>query len=196
MLLRYLSTGNVQSVIAPEKTFFKNIFKLPPAHYLTIEPGTLKKSIHRYWNIEKNKKVECTEADAIEKLQELLNNSVNKRLRSDVSVGTSLSGGLDSSCIAATIKKLQPGKECKSFSAVFPGFERDESQYIKQVCDNLQLKNYQSAPTAIDFARDFEKMMHHHEEPVGSASIYAQYKVFELAKEQKHNCIIRWSGCR
>jgi asparagine synthase (glutamine-hydrolysing) len=192
LLLNYLALGHTQNPGAIEETFFKHINKLPPANHLTIELDAMKKKVSGYWTIDKLRQDEWKEDKAIEKFHELFTHSVAMRLRSDVPVGTSLSGGLDSSSIAATIKIVQPNILFKTFSAVFPGFEKDESRYIKIVHDKLQLDNYQSSPGDEDFINDVEKLLYHQEEPVGSASIYAQYKVFELAKQ--HNVTVLLDG--
>ena len=194
LLLNYLTVGHTQNPAAIDETFYKNIHKLPPASYLTIEPVTMKKTVKGYWSIDKHKQDEWEEDKAIERLQELFTRSVTMSMRSDVPVGTSLSGGLDSSSIVATIKKFQPNLVFKTFSAVFPGFDKDESRYIRIVSDNLQLENYQVSPTAGDFIQDIEKLLYQHEEPIGSASVYAQYKVFELAKQHGITVLLDGQG--
>jgi asparagine synthase (glutamine-hydrolysing) len=126
---------------------------------------------------------------------ELFNQSVQKRLRSDVTVGTSLSGGLDSSSIVASILKLTTQtSKLKTFSAVFPGFEKDESEYIQKVVQKFDVQNFTVTPTANDFVNDFEKLLYHQEEPFQSASIYAQFKVYELAKQNNVTVLLDGQG--
>ena len=195
MLLNYITLGHVQNCIDKEQTFFDDIYSLPPSHYLTYQPSSNQLSkITRYWSLNKEIKIDIAADDAIEKFTELFNISVKRRLRSDVPVGTCLSGGLDSSSIAYTINQLQKntGKGLQTFSAVFPGFENDESKYIQAVSANLHITNYQTQPSAIDLIRDFEKLCYHQEEPFQSSGIFAQYKVFELAK--KHDVKVLLDG--
>jgi asparagine synthase (glutamine-hydrolysing) len=199
MLLNYITLGHVQNCIDKEQTFFEDIYSLPPAHYLTYEPGSNELSkITRYWSLNKEIKIDIQAEDAIEKYTELFNLSVKRRLRSDVALGTGLSGGLDSSSIAYTINQLQNDsnrdtiKMFQTFSAVFPGFENDESAYIQTVSSALQFTNHQTQPTAIDLVKDFEKLCYHQEEPFQSSGIFAQYKVFELAK--KHHVKVLFDG--
>jgi asparagine synthase (glutamine-hydrolysing) len=105
-------------------------------------------------------------------------------LRSDVAIGSSISGGLDSSSIVAIIRNLLgPSGNQKTFSAVFPGFEKDESKQIDQVVKQFGLENFKVTPEPGDFVTDFEKLVYHQEEPFQSSSIYAQFKVYELAKQ-------------
>ena len=195
MLLNYITLGHVQNCIDKEQTFFDDIYSLPPSHYLTYQPSSTQLSkITRYWNLNKEMKIDISAADAIENFSDLFTASVKRRLRSDVPVGTSLSGGLDSSSIAYTINQVKKntGKNLQSFSAVFPGFKNDESKYIQTVSANLNITNYQTLPSALDLINDFEKLCYHQEEPFQSSGIFAQYKVFELAK--KHDVKVLLDG--
>lgn len=200
MLLNYLTLGHVQNCVDKEQTFFEDIYALPPAHYLIYIPASKQLcKITKYWSINKETKIDIPATDAIDKFAELLDKSVKRRLRSDVTVGTSLSGGLDSSTIAATIHQIKINngtkdvpERLKTFSAVFPGFENDESEYIRSVTESFNIGNYQTQPTAIDLINDFEKLCYHQEEPFQSSGIFAQYKVFQLAK--KHGVKVLLDG--
>ena len=199
MLLNYITLGHVQNCIDKEQTFFDDIYSLPPSHYLTYQPSSNQLSkITKYWSLNKEIKIDILPTDAIEKFTELFNLSVKRRLRSDVALGTSLSGGLDSSSIAFAINQIQKNnskdthKMLQTFSAVFPGFENDESNYIQSVTGNLNIINHQTQPTAFDLISDFEKLCYYQEEPFQSSGIFAQYKVFELAK--KHDVKVLLDG--
>ena len=89
-----------------------------------------------------------TEAKAKEKFRELFYTSVSRRLRSDVSVGSSLSGGLDSSLVVCVIDELRKGTTQKqnTFSAVFPGFARDERKYIDYVIEQTNVSPHFITP--------------------------------------------------
>lgn len=195
MLLNYITLGYVQNVSDKQQTFFENICSLPPAHYLTISLSSFTSHIHNYWVLDKESMITISPEMAIQKYNELFRKSVSRRLRSDVPVGTSLSGGLDSSAIVATISQLQQRyKKLHSFSAVFPGFAKDESIQIKAVVKKFQLQNFQIAPTADGFIKDFHTLCYHQEEPFTSASMYAQYKVFELAKKNNIKVLLDGQG--
>jgi len=189
MLLNYLTLGYVQNANDKAQTFYEQIFSLPPASFLQLSTQTLQFRTHIYWDIEKDRVLQISQQDAIERCAELFATSVKRRLRSDVTVGTSLSGGLDSSAILATVN--HPGAMFHTFSAVFPGFEKDESRYIKKVTDYLaatkttngDIQSNYIEPSALGLIKDFEKLCYHQEEPFQSSSIYAQFKVFELAKK-------------
>ncbi len=195
MLLNYITLGYVQNANDKEQTFFEKIYSLPPAHYLQIDFSAFHVRVHTYWDIDKENIIRISEDSAVDKFTELFTKSVSRRLRSDVGVGTSLSGGLDSSAIAATINKLQKNKNhLQTFSAVFPGFIKDESAYIKTIAKKFHLQNFQVAPTAEGLIKDFQKLCYHQEEPFGSSSIYAQFKVFELAKQHDVKVLLDGQG--
>lgn len=185
MLLNYLAPGLTSNPVNPSETFYKDIFKLPAGHYLQLKLNQPAESytidIVSYWDIDKISISEQSETQTAEELQQLLHTSVKRRLRSDVPLGTSLSGGLDSSSIVA-IMQLFLSAPHAAFSAVFPGFEKDESAYIKSVIKQFNLQSFTVTPTPQQFINDFEKLCYHQEEPFQSSSIYAQYKVYELAK--------------
>ena len=181
MLLNYLTLGYVQNPANKAQTFFKDIFSLPPSHYLIYSRKQLR--ITSYWNIDKQALIKISEEDAMKKMDLLFSRSVMQRLRSDVPVGCSLSGGLDSSSILYYMLQ-QSGTASvtmKTFSAFFPGFEKDESQHVQAISKVLRVSNYPVIPNVSNLIESFEKMLYHQEEPFPSSSIYAQFKVFETA---------------
>ena len=190
MLSNYLIMGNVQNASNNAETFYENIFELPAAHILKIKNQEVK--ILQYWDLQKNNIIEDTEENVIQKLDELLHDSVMKRLRSDVPVGMSLSGGLDSSTLLHYV--LQHQTKVKTFSAVFPGFEKDESVFIKKAVNHYQVENFSITPNENDLVDDFEKLIYHQEAPFQSSSIYAQYKVYQLAKENNIKVLLDGQG--
>jgi asparagine synthase (glutamine-hydrolysing) len=193
LLLNYLALGHTQTPVDKTITFFQDIFSLPPAHYITFQLSTFTFQLVNYWDCNKETKINISEDDASEKLQELFFSSVKRRLRSDVAIGTSLSGGLDSSSIAAALHEINAVNfSHKTFSAIFPGFEKDESKYINLLANKFNLQNYAVTPTAEGFIADLEKLCFHQEIPFSSSSIYAQYKVFELAAQ--HNVKVLLDG--
>lgn len=199
MLLNYLTLGWVQSPVNKQQTFFEDIVSLPPSHYLFykndggIEPYL---EVRSYWDIDKVTQMKHVSAEAAKKkFVGLLTTSISRRLRSDVAVGSSMSGGLDSSSIVAVIHKLlNGGGYQKTFSAVFPGFEKDESKEIDMVTELFGLENYKVNPSAEDLITDFEKLVYHQEEPFQSSSIYAQFRVYALAKQTGVTVILDGQG--
>lgn len=195
MMVNYLALGQVQHAGNKSQTFFKHIFSLPPAHTGVLSLSTMHFTLFRYRDINKQNCIEISEKEAVEKFEFLLENSVKLRLRSDVAVGSSLSGGIDSSTIAFYIKKNSEAKRnFKTFSAVFPGFNKDESIFIYELCNKFKLNNYTVTPNAEGLLKDFEKLCYHQEEPFPSSSIYAQYKVYELAAANNIKVLLDGQG--
>jgi asparagine synthase (glutamine-hydrolysing) len=195
-LLNYITIGQVQHPAAASETFYSNIRSLAPAHYLLVQLPLAEVTPQRYWQLSYNEQPAEMSTDAYkEKFLDLFLGSIQRRLRSDVPVGTSLSGGLDSSSIVAAINKYSGGNSMqKCFSAVFPGFEKDESSYIKMVTNKFGLNGYTVTPDAAGLVNDFETLCRHQEAPFESSSIYAQYKVYELAKQQGVKVILDGQG--
>ncbi len=194
MLFNFITIGYTDNPANPHETFFENISKLPAATVLKYNAGNNQLVLEKYWDIDFEKQVKkITDNEAIDQFNHLFSTSVQRRLRSDVDVGTSLSGGLDSSSVVATAAPFTiHHSPFTSFTALFPGFEKDESLFSKQVADQFGLQQFAINISAGEMLNDWEKLCHYQEEPFGSASIYAQYKVFELAK--KHNIKVLLDG--
>ncbi len=192
MMVNYLALGYVQDAINKSQTFFKEIFSLPPAHTGLFSLSNMQFTLYQYKDIDKENTIKITEEEAVEKLTSLLETSIRRRLRSDVPLGSSLSGGIDSSTIAYFIQEQDASHSFKTFSAIFPDFEKDESNFIKELSEQFKFKNYGVTPSANGLIDDFEKLCYHQEEPFLSSSIYAQYKVYELAKQ--HNVKVLLDG--
>ena len=195
LLFNFITLGYTQNPGNASETAYNGIYKLPAASFFIhsvqsaghIDPVT-------YWQIKKARMDDgINEETAVGRFKELFTQSIKNRLRSDVPLGTSLSGGLDSSSILAFINKRQdPHTAFKTFSATFPGFKNDESASIKILGTAISFENYQVQPSAEGLANDIERILYQHEGLIGSASVYAQYKVFELAKQ--HNVKVLLDG--
>ena len=110
-------------------------------------------------------------------------------------VGTSLSGGLDSSSLVAIVKEHETqASGFTAFSSIFPGFEKDESTFAKLVADKFELQHFTTTPDAASLYNELEKLFYYQEEPFSSASIYAQYKVYEMAKQQGTKVLLDGQG--
>ncbi len=133
----------------------------------------------------------------IEKFKELFLLSVNRRLRSDVSVATSLSGGLDSSSIVAAIHQLKNVSQHwknTGFTAAFPNFEKDESVYSEKVAKHFNIRQHIIIPTAEDWVNNFERLMYYQEEPLQSSSALTQFLVYQSAKENNITVLLDGQG--
>ncbi|MBC7848812.1 MAG: asparagine synthase (glutamine-hydrolyzing) [Chitinophagaceae bacterium] len=198
MMLAYLTLGTTSHPNNPRKTFYKSCYKLPPASFFTYEPFAEKElEIKEYWSLSRETKPVKNTQTAIDQFAELFNKSVSMRMRSDVTVGTSLSGGLDSSSIVASIHQQNIGftnYKQQAFTASFPGFDKDETEKARLVASHFDLKQHFTHPHAASFGDELQLLIDHHEEPISSASVYAQYKVFELARRQHVRVLLDGQG--
>jgi len=198
MLLNYLSIGHTQNAIDNSLSFYKDIFQIPPGHYGYFHLRERQFSVNMYWDLDKQSVLKIKEAEAIEQFGFLLQQSVTRRLRSDVAVGTSLSGGLDSSSIVAMIDKVTHNTLSSyrrhAFTAIFPGYEKNEKLFAETVSGQFNLIQHCVAPSFDGLMDDWDILCYHQEQPFGSASVYAQYKVMQMAKEQGITVLIDGQG--
>lgn len=172
-----------------EKTFFKDIFKLQHGHSLAIKSGKIE--IKRWYSLPVQlshyASTRFNERDFLEELK----TSINLQLRSDVPVGTCLSGGLDSSAITALVLKNKQNIDLHSFSAVYQKDQKgDESEYIAEFKEK-NLKLHYTFPTDVSLLEDLNDFIVTMSEPFPTTSIYAEYKVMELAKK---DCTVLLNG--
>ena len=194
MLFNFITIGYTDNPNQPSETFFENIHKLPPATCLKYSLRKNELSLEKYWDVDPEKQDKhISESDALEKFSHLLTTSVKRRLRSDVAIGTSLSGGLDSSSIIAIASSFT-NSPLTAFTASFPEFEKDELAYAKQVAEQFKLQHCITTVSGDDLVNDWQKLCYQQESPFGSASVYAQYKVYELAKQQGIKVLLDGQG--
>lgn len=166
-----------------EQTFYRGILRLPQAHSLRLTAEGLHK--RRYWDIDPRVRDETrTDSWYTERFRELFTESVKLRLRADVPVGGSLSGGLDSSAVVFVMGSLlQKGGVQKTFSARFDEPAWDEGKWIKLVTGATRVDAHDVWPTGKGFFDELAQVFWHQEEPFSSTSIYAQWSVMRLAKQ-------------
>jgi asparagine synthase (glutamine-hydrolysing) len=200
MMLNYLTLGYVHNPIKKTETFYSNILSLPQGHYLVVTPIEGRVQMHKWYQppiaamVSDSFKVSDT---PIEKFKELFFTSVQRRLRSDVSIGTSLSGGIDSSSVVAAIHELKNNsKQWKNigFTAAFPGFEKDELEYSNKIAAHFNIKQYTITPTADDWIKYFQRLMYYQEEPLQSSSVLTQFLVYRLSKENNITVLLDGQG--
>ncbi len=197
MLLNYITLGYLQNPLKATQTFYNNILSLPAGHFLTIQPQIGKIVLKRWYWFKPNTTINVSNTSTvIEAFQSLFSTSINRRLRSDVAIGTSLSGGIDSSAIAATILQNK-ALQLNTFSAIFPGFKNDESQYIKAFQQHFatdRIVPFFVSPSADDLHGLLKKLQYHQEEPMQSSSVFTQYMVYELAAKQGVKVLLDGQG--
>lgn len=166
------------------ETFVDGVLNLMPGHSITLDLRTgILSDPQKYWipSVAADRSVSF--ADATERVREIFLESVRRNLRSDVPVGVALSGGIDSSAIVSSIRHLEPDYELRTFSFIAPGFEQSEDDWINLVASEMGAISHTVAPAATDLRDDLDDMIRTQGEPFGSTSIYAQYRVFRLARE-------------
>ncbi len=187
---------NFQEFAGSEQTFWRGIKRLPHAHYLKLRwPGDgFDLTVRRYWDIDLERTENISVKKAAFRFQELLADSVRLRLRSDVPVGSSLSGGLDSSAVVCQIHALGAAGGQKTFSARMEDPLLDEGSHITAVLAQTGVEGHEVWPSAREFEKVFSKLCYHQEEPFLSTSQFAQYLVMRLAAENKVTVLLDGQG--
>ncbi len=183
------------SLDAGEQTFYENILRLPQAHALTLSyRGGLRK--WRYWDIDPREQIKGKpDAWYSDQFRGIFTDSVRIRLRSDVPIGSSLSGGLDSTSVVSVINKLLPPNGVqKTFSARFDDPASDEGRWIDKVVSSNRVDGHDVWPTGERMFEELEQLFWHQEEPFASSSIYAQWCVMRLAKENDVTVLLDGQG--
>jgi asparagine synthase (glutamine-hydrolysing) len=187
-----------------EETFYDHIGALGAGQYLTVSfEGHLTR--RTYWELH----VDDDHALAnrplsrrdIADVRELIVDAVRLRLRSDVSVGFCLSGGLDSSSIVCVADRLlventrpQIGTELKVFHAAFDDKPIDEREYVQAVLERCRVSPFYVMPTDAEFIDDYAQLLWHQEQPFGGPSVYAQYRVVQLASQSGVKVLLDGQG--
>jgi asparagine synthase (glutamine-hydrolysing) len=164
------------------KTLFKGVEQLLPGHALTIKNGNY--HVRKYWEVHYDLDWSHTKGYFMEEIQNLLMDSVQVHLRSDVPVGSYLSGGLDSSLVASLARKIQKQGEFHTFHGTFTaGPEYDESMYAKAVANFCNMELHELHITSSDFVSNIRKVIYHLDCPVAGPGSFPQYMISKLASE-------------
>ncbi len=160
-----------------EETFFKNVYKLPPAHYFTYKDGVMEKT--RYWRPEFNADSEVKSIDEYADLVDAqIRESVKAHKISDVEVGSFLSSGIDSSYIAAA------AEVDKTFTVGFGKDEKyNEISYAKEFAEFIKTENIAKVITPEEFWGEFPKIQYQMDEPLADPAAVPLYFVSKLAAE-------------
>ncbi len=166
-----------------EKTLFKGIKQLEPGHLLTIENSQI--SVKKYWEVYYNLDFSHTEQYFIEQTRELMGDSIRLHLRSDVPVGAYVSGGRDSSIVAALASQIETS-EFQAFTGKFSyGEGYDESMYARDLSQQYSFNLHELDIKSTDFVSSIHKIIYHLDQPVAGPGSFPQYQISKLASEHR-----------
>lgn len=173
----------IRHVPAPA-TMFKNIFKVEPGQLITISLGdTLSISKSYFADFPKPKRISNgTRKQLVSEYGQLLEKAVERQLMSDVEVGILLSGGVDSSLVAAIAKSKV--KNVKAFTVGFDDILLDERESARKTAAYLNLDHYTAEVKFCEFLSEFEHLVNIVEEPVDSGSFFSMYTLSKLASSK------------
>jgi asparagine synthase (glutamine-hydrolysing) len=183
MIRAYLEQGYLDHT---DETLFDGVAALPPAHSLTFDDRGVQ--LTRYWRLERG---DPPTGDAEEAFRELFMDAVRVRLRSDVRVGTALSGGLDSSAIAGVVGKLlrdekeaaaAAGPRQQTFTVYFEETDCDERPFAEAVAERAGAEPHWITFSADDLVETLPSIVYAQDEPFGSTSVAAQWYLMREAR--------------
>ena len=173
-------------------TLFAHVKQLRGGEKMTLTPTSL--TISRWYTLPEET-FSGTEEEASARFFTLFEDAVGLRLHSDVPIGFCLSGGLDSSSIVCMAKSLLPASQrSQSFSACFQDARYDERKFIEIVNAHCGLEGHPFYLSSEELFEKLPTLIWHQDEPFISTSIYAQWKVFQLAKEKGIKVVLDGQG--
>jgi asparagine synthase (glutamine-hydrolysing) len=165
-----------------EETLFLGIKRLLPGYTLLWRDGKIE--INRYWNVsfQQDENLKRSDADYVAEWSELFRESVRLRLMADVPLGMFLSGGIDSSAIAAVMSGMVD-EPIKTFSVAFAEREANELEYARLVAEAFKTNHHEVVVSPEEFFAALPKLVWHEDEPLAHPSSVALYFVSQLASQ-------------
>lgn len=181
VLQEYLGFGYVSR----ERTMFRNIRKLMPGHFLTLDVATSRLDVHKYWDLPAPPAhpEQRSDEDWIRDTRARLEETVRLRLMADVPLGMFLSGGVDSSAIAALIRRLRTGP-LNTFSVGYDEEQYSELGYAAHVAKAIGTEHHEVRVGMTDFFDTLPRLIWHEDEPIAWPSSVSLYYVSRLAASQ------------
>jgi asparagine synthase (glutamine-hydrolysing) len=181
-----------------ERTFFEGIRALRPGECLTLDAATGRHTLRRWYEIPLGRTRRIADArEAVDGFRDLFFDSIRLRLtRSDVEVGSCLSGGLDSSSIVCSMHAMDPAAAHRhqTFSIVFPGTLFDETPYVRDVAGMTGVRSHVTSSSIPRMLEDLERLVWHQDEPFGGPAIFAQWEVMRLARDRRIKVLLDGQG--
>ena len=167
-----------------DSTMLQAIRSCPPAHWLQVSCDDARVSAPvRYLDLHVPGEPAGSFEDSAARLRELFLESVRLHLRSDVPVGAALSGGIDSSAIVMAMKAVEPAVDLHAFSYIAADAALSEERWVDVVGQASAAIVHKTHASSEDLLADLDGLLSAQDEPFGSTSIYAQHRVFRLARE-------------
>ncbi len=162
-----------------DRAIFRGMRKLPPGHLLTVADGRV--TVERYWRLPVDRAFTGSEAEALDALEETLEEAVRSHLVSDVPLGAFLSGGIDSSLVVALMARLS-NRPVKTFSIGFEEPAFNEAPHARRVAEHLGTEHHELIvkPDALGI---LDRLIWHFDEPFGDASAIPTWYVSEMARQ-------------
>lgn len=165
------------------KNLIDGVWQIPPAHYAVISPGSTPLP-KRYWEVHYDIDYDHTEKWFTERLADLLHDSVRVHLRADVEVGSYVSGGIDSSLLAALARNARPEGHFQIFNGRFlDGLDFDESRYAQALADERSMRLHVADIGEEDFIDHIAKVIWHLDQPTAGPGSFPQYMVSKRVGE-------------
>ncbi len=169
-----------------DQTFFKGVWKLPPAHFLKIDLKTGESEMKKYWSFEFAPNEKLDEKKTAGKIKETMRDSVTHHMIADVPVGAFLSGGVDSSIIATLMQEVRGDKKIKTFTVGFDTLT--EGREASQTSDFLETDHTEIKIGPDEYFDILSKAVWHFDEPVADPSAIGLY--FVAREARKHVTVV------
>jgi asparagine synthase (glutamine-hydrolysing) len=179
--------------LAP-RTVFEGVLELPPGHYMQVREGSL--ALTRYWGLtfpQAGEEATFSQAEAAEQLRALLSDATRLRLRADVTVGSYLSGGIDSTYITALIRRHTP-ESLRTFSIAFEESAFDERAYQEIAVAFLSTDHRRTECSNADIGRVLPEVVWHAEAPLLRASPAPMFLLSRLVHENGIKVVLTGEG--
>jgi len=181
----------VLAYVPTPMSIWKNAKKLYPGHYILVENGKVK--IEKYWHLEPQFILNENKENYTNNIKDIFANSIELHSRSDVPVGTFLSGGLDSSAVTALFCK-HTNKPVHTFSIDFEGKEDNEGHYARLVAEKYQTIHH---PITLDIDKallELDELLLHMDEPMADSAIIPSYLLSKYARGEDITVVLCGSG--
>lgn len=166
-----------------EKTLLEGVWQLPAAHHATMRVGEPPQA-QRYWEVQYAIDHSHSERWFESRLQELLEDSIRMHMRADVEVGSYVSGGIDSSLVAALARQTRPGERFQGFNGRFTdGPDFDESMYARALGDEQDMQMHVADIDEMDFVENIRKVIWHLDQPTAGPGSFPQYMVSKKVRQ-------------